>query len=81
MRAGLTRGGIGLVYLVLHQLGAAFVPDDFLMSPEYANSAYLYKLVMLGLWGKVALYKYISCWLLAEGVASCFGKFESAVGT
>lgn len=74
MRAGLVRGGIGLLYLVVHQVGAMFITDDYLMSQEYANSSYVYKLVMLGLWGRVSLYKYISCWLLAEGVASCFGK-------
>lgn len=77
MRAGLTRGAIGLAYLIVHQVGVMFVYDDYILSEEYANSAYIYKLVMLGLWGRVALYKYISCWLLAEGVASCFGKFWS----
>lgn len=77
MRAGLIRGGIGLAYLIVHQVGAIFVSDDYLLSEEYANSAYVYKLVMLGLWGRMSLYKYISCWLLAEGVASCFGKYPS----
>lgn len=74
MRAGLIRGGIGLVYLIVHQVGVMFVWDDYLLSDEYANSAYVYKLFMLGLWGRVSLYKYISCWLLAEGVCSCFGE-------
>lgn len=74
MRAGLIRGGIGVAYLIVHQVGAIFVSDDYILSDEYANSAYCYKLVILGLWGRVTLYKYISCWLLAEGVASCFGK-------
>jgi len=73
MRAGLIRGGIGVLYLIVHQVGAIFVYDDFLLSEEYANSSYLYKLVVLGIWGRIALYKYIACWLLAEGVASCFG--------
>lgn len=75
MRAGLIRGGIGLAYLIVHQIGAMFVYDDYLLSDEFANSAYGYKLLMLGLWGRVSLYKYISCWLLAEGVASCFGEY------
>lgn len=73
MRAGLIRGAIGLAYLIVHQVGVMYAYDDYILSEEYANSAYLYKLFMLGVWGRVALYKYISCWLLAEGVASCFG--------
>lgn len=79
MRAGLIRGGIGLIYLIVHQVGAIFVYDDFLLSQEYADSSYIYKLVILGIWGRVSLYKYISCWLLAEGVASCFGLTFVAV--
>lgn len=74
-RAGLTRAVFGVAYLVAHLVGTMFVNDEFLMSEEYANSSYIYKLLMLGLWGRVSMYKYISFWLLVEGVTSCFGKY------
>nr|CAD7202608.1 unnamed protein product [Timema douglasi] len=31
------------------------------------------KCLVLGFWGKMTLYKYISCWLISEGVCICSG--------
>nr|CAD7573189.1 unnamed protein product [Timema californicum] len=33
------------------------------------------KCLVLGFWGKMTLYKYISCWLISEGVCICSGMF------
>lgn len=73
--AGLRRGAIGVAYLLMNQVGAAMIPDEYLLSDAYAGRSLLYKWIILGLWGKITLYKYISCWLLAEGVCTCFGEF------
>lgn len=72
--AGLRRGAIGVAYLLMNQVGAAMIPDEYLLSDAYAGRSLLYKWIILGLWGKITLYKYISCWLLAEGVCTCFGE-------
>lgn len=73
-QAGLRRGAIGLVYLAMHQVGSAVIPENYLLTDDYDQRNIFYKWIILGLWGKIALYKYISCWLLSEGVATCFGK-------
>lgn len=52
-----------------------FVSDDFMLSADFANSNFFRKMVLLGMWGRFTLYKYISCWLLAEGGCILFGKY------
>lgn len=71
--AGLKRGGVGVVYLAVRQLGATMLPDSYLLSEAFANQSMLVKLFQVALWGKIALYKFISCWLLVEGALICTG--------
>lgn len=42
--------------------------DKYLLSEEYSQHSFLKRCFLLGLWGRINLYKYISCWLLTEGV-------------
>lgn len=72
--AGLKRGGIGLIYLIINQIGSSTIPDDYLLSEDFASRSIMYRWIIVGLWGKITLYKYIACWLLSEGAATCFGK-------
>lgn len=73
IEAGLKRGAIGVVYLVMNQLGTAYLSDDYLLSDEFSELCMVNRWALLGLWGKFTLYKYISMWLLCEGAAMCFG--------
>lgn len=51
-----------------------FIPDSLMTDPNFDNDYNpLTKILIVGLWGKFTLYKYISCWLISEGVATCFG--------
>jgi len=76
VRAGFLRGTLGFLYLAIHLIGAAYVTDDYIMSVEYAEAAMWKKLILLGFWGRIALYKYISCWLLTEGACIVMGKLK-----
>ncbi|XP_055858144.1 lysophospholipid acyltransferase 5 [Episyrphus balteatus] len=73
VNAGLKRGGVGLLYLIVRQLGATLLPDSYLMTEAFRNQSMLTKLFQVGIWGKIALYKFISCWLLVEGALMCTG--------
>lgn len=73
---GLCRGGIGLIYLAVYQVGSSMLPNDYFLSLEYANRNIFMKWILMGFWGKFVLYKYISCWLLSEGAATCFGMLK-----
>lgn len=75
--AGLQRGGVALIYLVINVIGSGYFPDSYLISNDFtARHGILSRWVILGLWGRITLYKYISCWLLTEGATMCFGTYE-----
>jgi lysophospholipid acyltransferase 5 len=74
MYYGLKRGAAGLFYLAIYQLGLFIVPDNYLLSPEFTNKSLIVKMLLLGVWGRCTLYKYISCWIISEGAATCFGE-------
>lgn len=63
----------GTFYLIVNQVGAQFVSDSYLLSPDYEQESLFMKHIYMGMWGRVSLYKYISIWLLAEGAAVLFG--------
>lgn len=74
-QAGLLRGGIGLIYLIVNVIGSGYFPDSYLISDDFSTRHnILARWLILGLWGRITLYKYISCWLMTEGSAICFGK-------
>lgn len=77
MTHGFTRGFAGLIYLAIYQLGLYIVPDSYLLSPAFNDKNLFSKLLLLGVWGRCTLYKYISCWILSEGAATCFGRLTS----
>ncbi|XP_043250629.1 lysophospholipid acyltransferase 5 isoform X1 [Colletes gigas] len=70
---GIYRMCMGLVYIVLFQLGSMFITDQYLLSSEFQEHTFLKRLLFIGIWGQISLYKYICCWLLTEGVCIIFG--------
>ncbi|GFY45890.1 lysophospholipid acyltransferase 5 [Trichonephila inaurata madagascariensis] len=65
--AGLKRLGQGILILSLYQIGNMFIPEKALLSAEFMDFPLFKKLFLIGLWGKIALYKYVACWLISEG--------------
>lgn len=75
-KAATTRFALGLFYLIFYQSLGMLVSDDYIISREYAEVGFLKKLILMGIWGRFTLYKYISCWLLTEGACILFGSFH-----
>lgn len=71
--AALSRYCLGIVYLAVYQLGSAFVSNSYLLSDAFNEQPYWWKLVLMGVWGKLTFYKYIAIWLLSEGIATRYG--------
>uniref|UniRef100_A0A1B0CHD0 Lysophospholipid acyltransferase 5 n=2 Tax=Lutzomyia longipalpis TaxID=7200 RepID=A0A1B0CHD0_LUTLO len=71
--AGLKRFGLGFMYLAIFQILNIFASDTYLLSEDYASAGYFKRLIFLGIWGRLTLYKYMSVWLLSEGVCTRFG--------
>ncbi|KAF2366493.1 Membrane bound O-acyl transferase MBOAT [Trinorchestia longiramus] len=73
LHAGFTRGLLGLFFVSVYQVASVWLTEDYLVTDEFAALPLLQKMVYLALWGKITLYKYNSCWLLAEGVCIISG--------
>ncbi|EDV97950.1 lysophospholipid acyltransferase 5 [Drosophila grimshawi] len=73
VNAGLKRLGAGVLYLCVCQVGLSYLPDNYFLSEEFAAQSFIKRIYFLGFWAKFSLYKYISCWLFAEGGLMCLG--------
>lgn len=74
---GLKRAAVGMCYLIVNVVGTGYLNDKYVMSSEFnENHGIVMRLIMVALWARITLYKYISCWLLTESVAICFGNFK-----
>lgn len=74
LQFGFKRFLTGVIYLAIYQFLTFIVPDGYFLTPEFIEKNFLYKLLLLSIWGRCTLYKYISCWILSEGAAICCGE-------
>eukprot|EP00058_Branchiostoma_floridae_P006173 XP_002591661.1 hypothetical protein BRAFLDRAFT_80751 [Branchiostoma floridae] len=63
----LKRMAIGLGYTVAFAVLNGYYYDDYMTEPSFFELPWLQKYIFVLIWGKVMLYKYVGCWLLAEG--------------
>uniref|UniRef100_A0A8C5HQW5 Lysophospholipid acyltransferase 5 n=1 Tax=Gouania willdenowi TaxID=441366 RepID=A0A8C5HQW5_GOUWI len=67
------RFGLGLLCLVIYTIFSPYYPDSYYLTDEYEAQPFWYRCVFILLWAKVILYKYVSCWVIAEGVCILTG--------
>ena len=73
--SALQRLFMGLLYVAAFQIGVLVVPQSYLLSDEFLGQAsFAYKMTYILLWGKIVLYKYVGCWLIAEGSCILSGE-------
>ena len=70
---GFQRLGLGVLYLLLHLLGSLLLPNDWPASQHFSSILLVTKLLLLPAWAKFLLAKYLSVWLMAEGVCVISG--------
>jgi len=70
---GLKRLGVSICYLTAHVVGSMFLPELWPVSESYTATPFLLKLLLLPVWCKLILAKYLSMWLMAEGVCVVSG--------
>ncbi|XP_029170984.1 lysophospholipid acyltransferase 5 [Nylanderia fulva] len=71
--AGLLRAFVGFIYVAIFQIGTVYVSDQYLFEPSFQKLNLIKKCLLIGLWGRINLYKYVSVWLITEGVCITFG--------
>jgi lysophospholipid acyltransferase 5 len=70
--AGFLRAFIGFIYVAVFQIGTLYVSDQYLFEESFHNLNLIKKCLFIGLWGRINLYKYVSVWLITEGVRDSF---------
>lgn len=71
---GLLRAALGFFYLSLYQVASnLFISESVITSESFYEKSFIIRVFLVGLWAKISLYKYISCWLLTEGVCIMSG--------
>jgi len=70
---GFKRLGLALCYMVFHIIGSSLLPSDWPASQDFASTPLLLRLLLMPIWVKVILAKYLFAWLVAEGVCVLSG--------
>lgn len=74
------RFGLGLLCLVIYTIFSPHYSDSYYLTDEYEAQPFWYRCVFILLWAKVILYKYVSCWVIAEGVCILSGLGYNGLG-
>ncbi|XP_005066077.1 lysophospholipid acyltransferase 5 [Mesocricetus auratus] len=69
----LKRLSLGLVYLVGYTLLSPHITEDYLLTEDYDSRPFWFRCMYMLIWGKFVLYKYVTCWLVTEGVCILSG--------
>ncbi|XP_025259588.1 lysophospholipid acyltransferase 5 isoform X1 [Theropithecus gelada] len=69
----LKRLSLGLFYLVGYTLLSPHITEDYLLTEDYDNHPFWFRCMYMLIWGKFVLYKYVTCWLVTEGVCILTG--------
>ncbi|XP_053552756.1 lysophospholipid acyltransferase 5 [Bombina bombina] len=64
---------LGLCTMVIYTVLQPYLPDNYFLTEEYLSQPFWYRCVYITIWGKVMLYKYVTCWLVTEGVCILSG--------
>ncbi|XP_028280261.1 lysophospholipid acyltransferase 5 [Parambassis ranga] len=67
------RFAVGFLCLVIFTIFSPYFPDNYFLTDEFEAQPFWYRCVFILLWVKVILYKYVSCWLIAEGICILSG--------
>uniref|UniRef100_A0A3Q1HK08 Lysophospholipid acyltransferase 5 n=1 Tax=Acanthochromis polyacanthus TaxID=80966 RepID=A0A3Q1HK08_9TELE len=67
------RFGVGFLCLLVYAIFSPYYPDSYFLTAEYEAQPFWYRCVFILLWAKIVLYKYVSCWVIAEGVCILSG--------
>ncbi|XP_036394096.1 lysophospholipid acyltransferase 5 [Megalops cyprinoides] len=71
--SAMKRFSLGLVCLAIFTIGSPIYPDSYLLTDDYEAQPFWYRCVYILIWAKINLYKYVSCWVIAEGVCILTG--------
>ncbi|XP_062321733.1 lysophospholipid acyltransferase 5 [Osmerus eperlanus] len=75
------RFSLGLLCLGIFMIFSPYYSDSYFLEDEYEAQPFWYRCLFILLWAKVILYKYVSCWVIAEGVCVLSGLGYNGLGS
>jgi len=73
LMVSLRRFVAGVVFAVLHQWGAVWIPDSYFNSQAFFDAPFGWKIFWNTIWYRAVMYRYCTAWLLTEGAAILSG--------
>jgi len=67
------RLGLGIFYMLFHVVGSGYLPANWPGTSDFGDTNFLVRLLLLPIWVKIILSKYLFAWLIAEGVCVISG--------
>ncbi|XP_041649388.1 lysophospholipid acyltransferase 5 [Cheilinus undulatus] len=67
------RFALGFLCLVIYAIFSPYYSDSYYLTDEFEAQPFWYRCVFILLWAKIILYRYVSCWVIAEGVCILSG--------
>nr|XP_057908983.1 lysophospholipid acyltransferase 5 isoform X1 [Doryrhamphus excisus]XP_057908984.1 lysophospholipid acyltransferase 5 isoform X1 [Doryrhamphus excisus] len=69
----LKRFSLGFLFLIIFAIFSPHYQESYYLTDEYDAQPFWYRCVFILIWAKIILYKYVCCWLIAEGVCILTG--------
>uniref|UniRef100_A0A6J0UIC9 Lysophospholipid acyltransferase 5 n=1 Tax=Pogona vitticeps TaxID=103695 RepID=A0A6J0UIC9_9SAUR len=69
----LKRMMLGFLFMVIYTMAAPYLSEEYLVSDAYLEQPFWFRCLYILMWGKIMLYKYVTCWLVTEGVCILTG--------
>ncbi|KAM6471012.1 lysophospholipid acyltransferase 5 isoform 1-T1 [Liasis olivaceus] len=64
---------LGVFFMIIYTVASPYISEEYLISDDYLEQPFWFRCFYILIWGKIMLYKYVTCWLVTEGVCILTG--------
>ncbi|XP_015669514.1 lysophospholipid acyltransferase 5 isoform X2 [Protobothrops mucrosquamatus] len=64
---------LGTSFMIIYTVASPYIEEEYLVSDDYMKQSFWFRCFYILIWGKIMLYKYVTCWLVTEGVCILTG--------
>ncbi|KAL7988450.1 hypothetical protein Chor_007369 [Crotalus horridus] len=64
---------LGTSFMIIYTVASPYIDEEYLVSDDYMKQSFWFRCFYILIWGKIMLYKYVTCWLVTEGVCILTG--------
>ncbi|XP_063150739.1 lysophospholipid acyltransferase 5 [Candoia aspera] len=64
---------LGIFFMIIYTVASPYITEKYLTSDDFLEQPFWFRCFYILIWGKILLYKYVTCWLVTEGVCILTG--------